>query len=329
MKTFVIAACLALSTLPMSVGAQTYDPWANYDVRNIRDLRDQAADRRERLRDLAQKSHAQRRDPSLPAVTREGLTAARVKSAQPLTETREIIASSPRPPARPIPVWTGPQLTVTDADRARIHGLFEAEVSEAAEAQVVQDEEFGAPILFETTLLTFSDRPVPRPLPTWTGPHLDPSETMRAELMRFKETDFVRRDRKFPNIKYENGYVVAGSTLRARVNVSQQRMVLLDGEKVIAEWPVSTGRRGYESTRGTFKVSFLSRNHKSRQYNMAPMPCAVFYHNGEAFHGTNAVGQLGSKASHGCVRLATKNACMLYDLVAERGKESLTVEVFD
>ena len=50
------------------------------------------------------------------------------------------------------------------------------------------------------------------------------------------------------------------------------------------------------------------RMHYSRQYEYAPMPHAVFFHRGTAFHGTGAVGLLGQPASHGCVRLAPGNA---------------------
>ena len=46
--------------------------------------------------------------------------------------------------------------------------------------------------------------------------------------------------------------------------------------------------------------------HYSRQYDWAPMPYAVFFKEGVAVHATNAVGNLGRPASHGCVRLAAQ-----------------------
>ena len=52
---------------------------------------------------------------------------------------------------------------------------------------------------------------------------------------------------------------------------------------------------------------------------MSPMPYSVFFHGGYAIHGTNAVSRLGSPASHGCVRLDTKNAAKFYSLVKQVG----------
>jgi hypothetical protein len=67
--------------------------------------------------------------------------------------------------------------------------------------------------------------------------------------------------------------------------------------------------------------------HYSRQYEYAPMPHAVFFHRGTAFHGTSAVGLLGQPASHGCVRLAPGNAAQLFKLVHKHGYASTKVVV--
>jgi hypothetical protein len=65
----------------------------------------------------------------------------------------------------------------------------------------------------------------------------------------------------------------------------------------------------------------------SRQYEYAPMPHAVFFHRGTAFHGTSAVGLLGRPASHGCVRLAPGNAATLFKLVHKHGYAQTKVVV--
>jgi hypothetical protein len=66
-------------------------------------------------------------------------------------------------------------------------------------------------------------------------------------------------------------------------------------------WWVSTGARGYATPIGHFKVSWLDEHHKSKQYNDAPMPYAIFFDEGKAIHGF--AGSVGGPASHGCVRL--------------------------
>ena len=96
---------------------------------------------------------------------------------------------------------------------------------------------------------------------------------------------------------------------------------------MLFDWPISSGKKGFASSTGTFRSTFLPRNHRSRKYDGAPMPCAIFYNGGEAIHATNAVSSLGRPASHGCLRLEKANACELFDMVKERGPHSLTVKV--
>ena len=85
-------------------------------------------------------------------------------------------------------------------------------------------------------------------------------------------------------------------------------------------WPVSSGGRGYDTPTGKFKPVWMSKMWYSRQYDYAPMPNAIFFHGGAAIHGTYATAMLGRPASHGCVRLAPRNASTLYKLVGKHGK---------
>jgi L,D-transpeptidase-like protein len=92
-------------------------------------------------------------------------------------------------------------------------------------------------------------------------------------------------------------------------------------------WPVSSGSRGHDTPTGTFKPVWTSKMWYSRQYDYAPMPNAIFFHGGAAIHGTAYVGNLGRPASHGCVRLAPRNAATLYKLVASHGKAATRIVV--
>jgi hypothetical protein len=51
------------------------------------------------------------------------------------------------------------------------------------------------------------------------------------------------------------------------------------------KWQVSTGKRGFDTPRGSYKVSWLDEHHKSKQYSDAPMPYSIFFDNGRAIHG--------------------------------------------
>ena len=59
----------------------------------------------------------------------------------------------------------------------------------------------------------------------------------------------------------------------------------------------------------------------SAKYNNAPMPHSIFFLPMYAIHGTNAVGALGSPASHGCIRLSPANAATLFAMVQAQGAQ--------
>jgi lipoprotein-anchoring transpeptidase ErfK/SrfK len=93
-------------------------------------------------------------------------------------------------------------------------------------------------------------------------------------------------------------------------------------------WPVSTGRRGYDTPSGAFRPFRMEASHFSRQWDSAPMPHSIFFTSvGHAIHGTYESAYLGSAVSHGCVRLSTENATRLYALVKEEGISNTRVVV--
>jgi lipoprotein-anchoring transpeptidase ErfK/SrfK len=120
---------------------------------------------------------------------------------------------------------------------------------------------------------------------------------------------------------------VSAAALVATIDVANQKMVVTRYGQVIHEWRVSTARRGYITPRGEWRPYRMHTMWRSRKYDNAPMPYAVFYHGGYAIHGTTAVGRLGSPASHGCVRLLTANAKIFHDLVKQVGPGNTRVVV--
>jgi len=107
-------------------------------------------------------------------------------------------------------------------------------------------------------------------------------------------------------------------------NATQRMTVVVDGA-AIHSWPVSTAQTGYETPAGSYYVQRMERMWRSRKYNMAPMPHALFFEGGLAIHGTSAVGQLGRPASHGCVRLSPSNARRLFELVRQHGGAQVVI----
>lgn len=116
-------------------------------------------------------------------------------------------------------------------------------------------------------------------------------------------------------------------TLFAVIDLSTQTMTVSDENGVIASWKISSARGGYRTPTGTYTPHYTARMHYSKQYHWSPMPYSVFFNEGVAVHGTNATGQLGRPASHGCVRAHPKNAKVFYNLVQKHGMQLTRVTV--
>jgi hypothetical protein len=109
--------------------------------------------------------------------------------------------------------------------------------------------------------------------------------------------------------------------------VSQKMTVRIDG-KVKHVWPVSTGASGYDTPTGSFRPFRLEEDHFSAEWDNAPMPHSIFFTGeGHAIHGTQYVGSLGRRASHGCVRLAPGNAAKLFAIVRQSGFKNTSIAV--
>jgi lipoprotein-anchoring transpeptidase ErfK/SrfK len=118
----------------------------------------------------------------------------------------------------------------------------------------------------------------------------------------------------------------AGS-LRVVVDISSQTMnFLLDGSPGYS-FDVSTGRKGFRTPTGTYRVQRMYQSYFSRKYENAPMPWSVFFKGGFAIHGTTDVKHLGRPVSHGCVRLHPDDAELLYGLIGAYGTAHTIIEV--
>ena len=73
--------------------------------------------------------------------------------------------------------------------------------------------------------------------------------------------------------------------------------------------------------RGVFRPRALYTMVHSAKYGNAPMPHSIFFYGQYAIHGTTAVGNLGSPASHGCIRLSPANAATLFAMVESQGAQ--------
>jgi lipoprotein-anchoring transpeptidase ErfK/SrfK len=130
-----------------------------------------------------------------------------------------------------------------------------------------------------------------------------------------------------PQAAFATSVSEAPARVVARISISQQFMQVFHEGRHIFTWPVSTAKAGKITPTGVYRPEFMSRNHRSRRYNNAPMPFAIFYDGHYAIHGTDQVKRLGKPASHGCVRLHPDNARILFNMVKWEGMENTRVEI--
>ncbi len=118
----------------------------------------------------------------------------------------------------------------------------------------------------------------------------------------------------------------AEAHLRIEIDKTRQRMVIVVDGVRRHSWPISTGRVGQETPSGRFRPLTLVRHERSRWYDNAPMPYAIYFTNdGHAIHGTKA--GVGEPASHGCVRVALRHAAALYAMVKRHGRQKTLIRI--
>jgi len=124
----------------------------------------------------------------------------------------------------------------------------------------------------------------------------------------------------------------------AEIIKSTQTLYLYLDAELIDSFPVSTGMKKYETPKlsvrpsGPLLKKYTSRKFPGGNYQgLGNMPYAVFIRGGYAIHGTTTgnFAKLGTKASHGCIRLHPVNARLFYELVNRIGREHTWVTIKD
>ncbi len=105
------------------------------------------------------------------------------------------------------------------------------------------------------------------------------------------------------------------------VDLSEQWLYAYEGEQLVFDAPVSTGRDGFNTPVGRFAIYHKVRSQTMRGcaggecWNVPNVPHAMYIVGGVALHGTYWHNQFGSgvRRSHGCVNLPLKSAAWLYE----------------
>ncbi|MGE5507595.1 MAG: L,D-transpeptidase [Chitinophagales bacterium] len=125
--------------------------------------------------------------------------------------------------------------------------------------------------------------------------------------------------------------VPADQGLWVDVDLSQQRVMVKQGEQVVKEMVTSSGAPGYDTPQGTFQVQNRGEWFYSDKYEEGAKWWVSFSGWGQyLFHSIvmdkdqrvieAEVAKLGWPASHGCLRLAVDDAKWIYDNVPQGAK---------
>jgi len=153
-----------------------------------------------------------------------------------------------------------------------------------------------------------------------------------------KASEFIRRQEP---LKVNRSLLKQATTDNTRIVVSipKQRAYLMIGDQIIADGPVSSGRRGHESPTGNLRVLEKDPNHHSNLYgdfvdaSGRVVRAGVSARIDSAPSGTHFAGAAmkwflrltedgvgmhvgilpGYPASHGCIRQSVDGAKLLYD----------------
>ncbi len=127
---------------------------------------------------------------------------------------------------------------------------------------------------------------------------------------------------------FNNSQVLAQTTndKRIEINLSNQRLYAYQGNKIIYEFPVSTGKWSPTPT-GNFNIWIKLRYTKMEggnrslgtYYNLPNVPYTMYYYNSEipkargyGIHGAYWHNNFGHPMSHGCVNMKPEDAGVLF-----------------
>lgn len=95
------------------------------------------------------------------------------------------------------------------------------------------------------------------------------------------------------------------------INLNKQELTFIDKSGQKATFHCSSGKDGYETPTGNFKVYAKERMAISYKYGNTPMPFTLWFYGSYGIHASNSVPNY--PASHGCVRLSPENAEWLFN----------------
>lgn len=114
---------------------------------------------------------------------------------------------------------------------------------------------------------------------------------------------------------YQQGFRLDSRCMTGRAfcaSKEQRKIAWVINGKVVEVADARFGGPGMETDNGSWRITWKSRNHVSKQYN-SPMPFAMFFNGGEAIHYSPGFASNGwNGASHGCINMRDYKASERY-----------------
>ncbi|PSB32213.1 L,D-transpeptidase [Stenomitos frigidus ULC18] len=122
----------------------------------------------------------------------------------------------------------------------------------------------------------------------------------------------------------------AAIAVRLVVKLSQRRVYLYQGDRLLAKYTLAIGKQGWETPTGIFQVLSKEKNPVFKSFRTGQLiepgpdnPLGVrwigIWTDGKTqigFHGTNQEELLGQAVSHGCLRMRNRDVTAMFDQVS-------------
>jgi hypothetical protein len=114
----------------------------------------------------------------------------------------------------------------------------------------------------------------------------------------------------------------AGGSKHIEVDLARQWLYAYEGEALVYDAPVASGKDGFETPTGTFTIyskaplRTMRGSRNGETWEVPDVPHVMYFRNGGfALHGTYWHNQFGTgvRRSHGCVNLSLEAAALLYE----------------
>ncbi len=151
---------------------------------------------------------------------------------------------------------------------------------------------------------------------------LDQSPVAQGDVPSYSEELFIAPEPEPSGVGGTSGtYTPGGGGITIDINLSSQYMTVYQGNTVIMETYISSGRPGFDTPTGTFYIQLKNGTQTmegvlgGEYYNVPDVPSVMYFTDvGHAIHGAYWHNNFGSVMSHGCINVPVDLAAWLYEI---------------